>query len=58
MWRWEQFLAQFHVQSVWDFHCITIWSTFNNEWGGVSFHRDIIQMARVRPEARFVHFTR
>ena len=55
-WTWEQFLAQPQVQSTSDFHCVTTWSTFDNVWEGVSF-RHIIDVARVRPEARYVYFT-
>ena len=55
-WTWEQFLAQPRVQSRSDFHCVTTWSTFDNAWEGVSF-RHLIEVARVRPEVRYVHFT-
>lgn len=36
-----------------DFHCVTTWSKFDNEWEGVPF-QVIAARARVRPEARFV----
>ena len=55
-WTWEDLLRQPQVQDVSDFHCVTTWSTFDNAWEGVSF-RHIMQMAKLRPEARFVHFT-
>jgi DMSO/TMAO reductase YedYZ molybdopterin-dependent catalytic subunit len=55
-WTWEQFLAQPQIQSTSDFHCVTTWSTFDNAWEGVSF-RHIIDVARVRPESRYVYFT-
>jgi len=55
-WDWEQFLAQPQVQSTSDFHCVTTWSTFDNAWEGVSF-RHLIEVAKVRPEARHVYFT-
>ena len=55
-WTWEQFLAQPQIQSMSDFHCVTTWSTFDNAWEGVSF-RHIIDVVRVRPESRYVHFT-
>ena len=54
-WTWEEFLAQPQIRSVSDFHCVTTWSTFGNAWEGVSF-RHLLQMARLRPEARFVFF--
>lgn len=55
-WTWEQFLAQPQVELVTDFHCVTTWSTFDNAWKGVLF-RHLIQMAKPRPEAKFVYFT-
>ena len=36
-WTWTDFLAQPQIRSLSDFHCVTTWSTFDNEWEGVSF---------------------
>jgi DMSO/TMAO reductase YedYZ molybdopterin-dependent catalytic subunit len=55
-WTWQDFLAQPHITSHSDFHCVTTWSTFDNAWEGVSF-RHIMHLARPRPDARFVYFT-
>ena len=55
-WTWEQFLSQPQVELVTDFHCVTTWSTFDNVWKGILF-RHIMQMAKPRPEAKFVYFT-
>lgn len=55
-WTWEQFLAQPQVELVTDFHCVTTWSTFDNAWKGVLF-KHVMQVARPRPEAKFVFFT-
>jgi DMSO/TMAO reductase YedYZ molybdopterin-dependent catalytic subunit len=55
-WTWKEFLAQPQMNSVSDFHCVTTWSTFDNAWEGVAF-RHVLQVARPRPEARFVSFT-
>ncbi len=55
-WTWEQFLSQPQVELVTDFHCVTTWSTFDNAWKGVLF-RHIMQMAKPRPEAKFIYFT-
>lgn len=55
-WTWPEFLAQPQVQDRSDFHCVTTWSTFDNLWEGVSF-RHLIEVARPRPEVRFVYFT-
>lgn len=45
---WEEFgrLPRAHSKS--DFHCVTRWSRFDNEWDGVAF-REILR--RVKPEA-------
>jgi DMSO/TMAO reductase YedYZ molybdopterin-dependent catalytic subunit len=56
VWTWQDFLAQPQMTSVSDFHCVTTWSTFDNRWEGVSFRR-LMQVAGVKPEARFVYFT-
>lgn len=55
-WTWRDFLSQPQTQIVSDFHCVTTWSTFDNEWTGVAF-RHLLHLARPRPEARFVFFT-
>lgn len=55
-WNWDDFMAQPQVQLTSDFHCVTTWSTFDNVWEGVTF-RQLMQVARPRPEARFVYFT-
>lgn len=50
---WEDFnrLARFNHKS--DFHCVTRWSRFDNEWGGVAI-RDVLALARPKPEASHV----
>ena len=50
---WEEFqsLPRTTVQA--DFHCVTSWSKFDNEWEGVPFSV-IAENARPKPEARFV----
>lgn len=55
-WDWGTFMTQPQIQLVADFHCVTTWSTFDNIWEGVSFHH-LIQVAKPRPEARFIYFT-
>jgi DMSO/TMAO reductase YedYZ molybdopterin-dependent catalytic subunit len=54
-WTWEDFLKEATFRSLSDFHCVTTWSTFDNEWEGVSFKR---LMALVQPlsSAKFVLF--
>ena len=50
---WDEFktLPRKRIQA--DFHCVTTWSKFDNEWEGVPF-QVITEKARPRPEARFV----
>ncbi len=50
---WEEFLSLPRQRIRADFHCVTTWSKFDNEWEGVPF-RLIAEKARPRPEARFV----
>lgn len=55
IWTWAQFLAQPQFADRSDFHCVTSWSRFDNEWEGVSF-RHIISMVRPLSLAQFVLF--
>lgn len=55
-WNWEQFLAQPPFKDVSDFHCVTSWSRFDNEWEGVSF-RHVIAVVKPLSLAKFVLFT-
>ncbi|MEK6533417.1 MAG: molybdopterin-dependent oxidoreductase [Nitrospirota bacterium] len=54
-WTWEQFLQQPHIQDRSDFHCVTSWSRYNNDWEGVSF-RQIISVVKPLSLAKFVLF--
>ena len=36
-----------------DFHCVTRWSRFDNQWEGVPF-REILRLVKPKAEARFV----
>ena len=53
---WEQFGALPQVEDVSDFHCVTTWSKFDCRWGGVALTA-LYELARPRPEARFVYFS-
>jgi DMSO/TMAO reductase YedYZ molybdopterin-dependent catalytic subunit len=55
-WSWEDFLAQPQIQCVSDFHCVTTWSTFDNQWEGVSF-RHLLSLVHPSPSTQFVLFT-
>jgi len=50
---YEAFMALPKVKVKADMHCVTTWSTFDNEWEGVST-REILKLVRLKPEARFV----
>ncbi len=54
-WNWEQFLAQPHMTNVSDFHCVTSWSRYDNEWKGVSF-KHLVSVVRPLSLAKFVLF--
>jgi len=53
---WAQFAALPQVEDVSDFHCVTSWSKYDCRWGGVAF-TTLYELARPKPEARFVYFT-
>lgn len=50
---WTEFnqLPRIHSRS--DFHCVTRWSRFDNEWDGVAFP-EIVRMAKPKAEATHV----
>lgn len=50
---WAEFgrLARVHTRS--DFHCVTRWSRFDNEWDGVAF-REILRLVKPEPKAKYV----
>ena len=54
-WTWEDFQAQPQESFVSDIHCVTTWSRYDNRWEGVSARR-LLELARPKPEARFVVF--
>ncbi len=56
VWTWDDFLAEATFKSRADFHCVTSWSTFDNEWEGVSFKR-LIEVVKPLSSAKFVLFT-
>lgn len=50
---WDDFgkLPRYHSRS--DFHCVTRWSRFDNEWDGVAF-KEVLKLAQVKAEAKYV----
>ena len=52
-WTWEEFLKLPQSTIRADFHCVTHWSRFDDEWSGVLF-RDFMKHIKVKPEAKHV----
>lgn len=50
---WQQFQALPRKKITADFHCVTTWSKFDNEWEGVPFST-LAEHAKPKPEAKFV----
>jgi DMSO/TMAO reductase YedYZ molybdopterin-dependent catalytic subunit len=50
---WDEFnrLPKSTVHS--DFHCVTRWSRFDNDWTGVKFN-DVLKLVKLKPDAWFV----
>jgi len=55
VWNWNALLEQPQVKLVSDFHCVTTWSTFDNEWEGVRFS-DLVSVVKPKTEAAYVFF--
>ena len=53
VWTWDEFmqLPQSTIRA--DFHCVTHWSRFDDEWTGVLF-KDLLNSIKIKPTARFV----
>ncbi len=52
-WTWTEFLSLPQTKLRADFHCVTQWSRFDDEWEGVLF-RDLMKEITVRPDAKHV----
>jgi len=52
-WDWATFMAQPQTTVTVDIHCVTTWSSYDNEFSGVSF-RHLLDLIRPAPNARFV----
>jgi DMSO/TMAO reductase YedYZ molybdopterin-dependent catalytic subunit len=50
---WQEFNALPNVTRASDFHCVTRWSRFDNNWEGVAF-REILKRVTLKPGASFV----
>jgi DMSO/TMAO reductase YedYZ molybdopterin-dependent catalytic subunit len=54
-WSWEHFLAQPQFKDRSDFHCVTSWSRYDNDWEGVSF-KQLMSVVKPLSLAKFVLF--
>lgn len=52
-WSWIEFNALPKVKRHSDFHCVTRWSRFDNDWEGVAF-REVLSRVKLRPGAAYV----
>ncbi len=50
---WEDFNKLPRIKAHSDFHCVTRWSRFDNEWEGVAF-KEILKRVQPKPEAAYV----
>jgi DMSO/TMAO reductase YedYZ molybdopterin-dependent catalytic subunit len=50
---WDEFLALPQAEDVSDFHCVTTWSRYDNQWRGVRF-KTIAELAIPEDTAHFV----
>ncbi|HEY6951478.1 MAG TPA: sulfite oxidase-like oxidoreductase [Bacteroidota bacterium] len=52
-WSWEEFMQLPQTKLKADFHCVTHWSRFDDEWEGVMF-RDLCAALNLKPGAKHV----
>lgn len=52
-WTWADFSAAPQDTFISDIHCVTTWSRYDNQWGGVST-RALLELVQPRDTARFV----
>ena len=50
---WEEFNRLPKVKTHSDFHCVTRWSRFDNDWQGVAF-QEVLKLVKLKPEAKYV----
>ena len=53
VWTWDDFMKLSQTTIRADFHCVTQWSRFDDEWTGVLF-RDLVHHIRLKQDAMFV----
>jgi DMSO/TMAO reductase YedYZ molybdopterin-dependent catalytic subunit len=52
-WPWAEFSALPKVKRHSDFHCVTRWSRFDNDWEGVAF-REVLSRVKLKAGANYV----
>jgi DMSO/TMAO reductase YedYZ molybdopterin-dependent catalytic subunit len=52
-WLWNEFMALPQTKLRADFHCVTHWSRFDDEWEGVLF-KDLIKHIQLKADAKYV----
>jgi DMSO/TMAO reductase YedYZ molybdopterin-dependent catalytic subunit len=52
-WTWSEFNALPKVKRHSDFHCVTRWSRFDNDWEGVAF-QELLGRVKLKAGARYV----
>ena len=50
---WDEFNRLPKIKTNSDFHCVTRWSRFDNDWQGVGF-QEVLKLVNLKPEAHFV----
>ena len=53
VWTWDEFMSFPQTTLRADFHCVTRWSRFDDDWTGVLF-RDLLPLCHARPTAKFI----
>lgn len=53
LWSWEDFMKFPQTTIHADFHCVTRWSRFDDDWTGVLF-KDLVKYIGLKPTAKFV----
>jgi len=53
VWTWDDFMKFPQTTIHADFHCVTRWSRFDDDWSGVLF-KDMMKFLAVKPAAQFV----
>lgn len=50
---WDEFNRLPRAKTHSDFHCVTRWSRFDNDWEGVAFS-EVLKLVKLKPEAQYV----